>query len=110
MDPSPPQRQVPARSGRDLQPVHPRLDQLLRPVLSQTATTDADAYRHLPDPLGALEVQAPARAAEGRKRMVGPGPPRQSQALVPLAVLQCRQPNIGSRVNREVPAPPNSCE
>src|SRR5262249_25684439 len=37
-------------------------DQLLRPLLSKAATTDAAAYRRLPDPLGAPEVQTPARA------------------------------------------------
>src|SRR5262245_24532306 len=82
MGSSPSQRQIPARSGRDLQPSDPRLDQLLRPVLSRAAKPDAAAYRHLPDPLGALEVQAPARAAEGRKRLVGAGSLGRSKAAL----------------------------
>ena len=36
--------------------------------------------------------------------MVGPSSLRQSNALLALALLVCRQPNIGSRVNREVHA------
>ena len=68
----------------------------LRPTLT--------AYRHLPGPLGALEVQAPETTTLGSKRMVGPGSVCQSNALLTLALLVCRQPNIGSRVNREVHA------
>ena len=104
---SPSQRQVPCK---DLAAIYNPYIQgwiNLRPVLSKAASgPDAAAHRQTyPEvPLGALEVQAPARAAEGSKRMVGPGSPRQSNALLQLAVLQCRQPNIGSRVNREVSA------
>src|SRR5262245_37131374 len=37
---SPSQRQVPARFGQDVQSVHRRLDQLLRPVLSDAVAPD----------------------------------------------------------------------
>jgi group II intron reverse transcriptase/maturase len=40
----------------------------------------------------------------GGKRVVGPSSWCQSNALLTLALLVCRQPNIGSRVNREVHA------
>ena len=104
LDSTPSQRQDPAGSSQDVQSVHSRLDQLLRPLLPTAVATNAAAYRCLPDPLGAMEVQAPARAAQGSKRMAGTGSPCQPSALCPLAVLQCRQPNTGSRVNREVHA------
>jgi hypothetical protein len=67
-------------------------------------SNDAAAYRRLPDPLGTLEVQASAAAEPGSLAMASPGSACRPKALLALAVLQCRRPDIGSRVNREVHA------
>ena len=65
---------------------------------------DSAAYRWLPSPLGAPEVQAPARTTQRHTRLVGSGSPCQSKPLCSLAVRECRRPNTGSRVYREVHA------
>jgi len=54
------QRQIPARSGRDVQHVHSRLDQLLRQLLSDTVASDPEEDRSLCHPLGAPQIQAVA--------------------------------------------------
>ena len=80
------------------------LDQLLRPILSSAVEIDSAAYRWLPSPLGAPKAQAPARTTQRHARLVGSGSPCRSKPLCSLAVSECRRPNIGSRVNREVHA------
>ena len=55
---SSPQRQIPARPGSDVQSVHRRLDQLLRPLLSHAVASHPDADRCLSSPLGTPQVQA----------------------------------------------------
>ena len=67
---SPSQRQVPARSGQDVQSVHRRLDQLLRPVLSDAVASDPEEDRCLCHPLGAPEVQAVASPDQRGARLV----------------------------------------
>ena len=89
----------PCRTWPTCKSVHWGLDQLLRPILSCAVEIDSAAYRWLPSPLGAPKVQAPART-----RLVGSGSPCRSKPLCSLAVSECRRPNIGSRVNREVHA------
>ena len=60
LDSSPSQRQVPAGSGQGVQSVHSRLDQLLRPLLSDAVASDPEEDRCLCHPLGAPQVQAAA--------------------------------------------------
>ncbi len=60
LDASSSQRQIPARSRRDVQHVHSRLDQLLRQLLSDTVASDPEEDRSLCHPLGAPQIQAVA--------------------------------------------------
>jgi len=60
LDASSSQRQIPARSRRDVQHVHSRLDQLLRQLLSDTVASDPAEDRSLCHPLGAPQIQAVA--------------------------------------------------
>src|SRR5260370_12261132 len=60
LDASSSQRQIPARSRRDVQHVHSRLDQLLRQLLSDTVASDPDEDRSLYHPLAAPQIQAVA--------------------------------------------------
>jgi site-specific DNA recombinase len=64
------QRQVPAGSGRDVQPVHPRLDHLLQPLLQDAAASDPETDRCLCHPVGTSQVQADAPPDQGRERLV----------------------------------------
>ena len=64
------QRQIPERSGRDVQPVHPRLDQLLQPLLSDAVASDPEEDRCLCHPLGAPQVQAAASPDQRGARLV----------------------------------------
>jgi hypothetical protein len=98
------QRQVPARTGCNVQSVHPRLDKLLRPILSHAVASDSDEDRCLCHPLGASQIQAAPTSDQRRQRLVCPATPRHSNALRPLAAMLRQRPNIGSRVNREVHA------
>jgi len=56
LDASSSQRQIPAKSGRDVQPVHSRLDQLLRQLLPDAVTSDPEEDRSLCHPLGAPQI------------------------------------------------------
>ena len=92
------------RSDKSLQdlaaiynPYITRLDQLLRPVLSKAAATDAAAYRHLPDPLGALEVQAPARRPKGAREWLA-----RVRRANPTLFSHWRFFNVGSRTSEAV--------
>ena len=67
---SPSQRQVPARFGQDVQSVHRRLDQLLRPLLSDAVASDPQEDRCLCHPLGAPEVQTVASQDQRSARLV----------------------------------------
>ena len=98
------QRQVPARTGCNVQSVHPRLDKLLWPILSHAVASDPDEDRCLCHPLGASQIQAAPPSDQRRQRLVCPATPRHSNALRPLAAMLWQRPNIGSRVNREVHA------
>jgi RNA-directed DNA polymerase len=53
-----PQRQIFDRTSPDVQSVHPRLDQLLRPLLQDAIASDPEADRCLCHPVGASQVQA----------------------------------------------------
>src|SRR6516164_4081931 len=64
------QRQVPAGPGRDVQPVHSRLDQLLQPLLQDAVASDPEEDRSLCHPLGAPQVQAVASQDQGGTRLV----------------------------------------
>ena len=90
LDASSSQRQIPARSGQDVQPVHSGLDQLLRPLLSSAVAIDPAEDRCLCHPLGAPKVQAAASNDQRRARLVCSASPRQSNALCSLAVRACR--------------------
>jgi len=57
--------QVPAGSGQGVQSVHSRLDQLLRPLLSDAVASDPEEDRCLCHPLGAPQVQAAASQDQG---------------------------------------------
>ena len=85
----------------DVQPVHPRLDHLLQPLLQDAVASDPEADRRLCHSVGTPQVQAHAPPDQGRKRLVRPAPPRQPDALRPLAPMPWQRPNIGSRVTRE---------
>jgi hypothetical protein len=83
---------------------NPRLDKLLRPILSHAVASDSDEDRCLCHPLGASQIQAAPTSDQRRQRLVCPATPRHSNALRPLAAMLRQRPNIGSRVNREVHA------
>src|SRR5690348_11835101 len=55
-----PERQGAGRPGPDVQPVYPRLDQLLRPFLQVGTVSDLDADRCLSRQVGEAQVQTPA--------------------------------------------------
>src|SRR6516225_8897251 len=63
------QRQVPAGPGRDVQPVHSRLDQLLQPLLQDAVASDPEEDRSLCHPLGAPQVQAVPSKVQGGTRL-----------------------------------------
>jgi len=67
---SPLQRQIPARFGQRVQSVHRRLDQLLRPVLSDAIALDPQKDRCLCHPLGAPEIQTVAPSNQRGARLV----------------------------------------
>src|SRR5947208_16803829 len=83
----------------DVQSVHRRLDQLLRPVLSDALAPDPQEDRCLCHPLGGPQVQAVASPNQRGARLVGATYPCQSNALRPLAAMPWQRPNIGSRMN-----------
>jgi hypothetical protein len=56
LDASSSQRQIPARSRRDVQHVHSRLDQLLRQLLPNAVASDPEEDRSLCHPLGASQI------------------------------------------------------
>ena len=96
-----PQRQVPDRTGPDVQPVHPRLDHLLQPLLQDAVASDPEEDRCLCHPVGTSQVQADASPDQRRERLVRPATPCQSNPLRPLDAMSWQRPNIGSRVIRE---------
>jgi RNA-directed DNA polymerase len=87
--------------ARMFKSVHPRLDQLLRPLLQVETAARLAADRRLPGPLEPLQVQAAPSANVGGTRLVGSGRPRQPIAVCSLALAICRRLNIGSRMSRE---------
>src|SRR6516162_973949 len=99
---SPSQRQIPARFGQRVQSVHRRLDQLLRPVLSDAIALDPQEDRCLCHPLGAPEIQTVASPNQRGARLVCVASPRKSNSVRSLAAMSWQRPNIGSRMNREV--------
>src|SRR5260370_4742486 len=102
MGASAPQRQVPQRSGRDVQPVHPGLDQLLQPLLSDAVASNPEKDRCLCHSMGSPQIQADGPLDQGREGLVRSAAPRESNTLCPLATMPRQRPNIGSRMNREV--------
>src|SRR6266851_3852021 len=56
--------------GRDAQPVHSRLDQLLQPLLQDAVAADPEEDRSLCHPLDAPQVQAVASEDQGGARLV----------------------------------------
>src|SRR6516165_9958443 len=67
---TPSQRQIPARFGQDVQSVHRRLDQLLRPVLPDAVAFDPEEDRCLCHPLGAPKIQTVASQDQRGARLV----------------------------------------
>jgi len=67
---SPSQRQIPARFGQDVQSVHRRLDQLLRPVLPDPPASHPQEDRCLCHSLGAPEGQTVASQNQRSARLV----------------------------------------
>ena len=96
-----PHRQVPERTGADVQSVHPRLDHLLQPLLQDAAASDPETDRCLCHPVGTSQVQADAPPDQRSKRLVRAAPPCQPNTLCSLVVMSWQRPNIGSRVTRE---------
>jgi hypothetical protein len=70
LDASSSQRQIPAKSGRDVQPVHSRLDQLLQPLLPDAVAFDPEEDRSLCHPLGPPQIQATASQDQSRNVVV----------------------------------------
>jgi hypothetical protein len=58
------------RSGRNVQPVHSRLGQLLQPLLQDAVASDPEEDRSLCHPLGAPQIQAVASEDKGGARLV----------------------------------------
>jgi len=81
--------------------IHPRLDQLLQPLLWVGSLPHPAADRRLPGPLGPQQVQAAPVPDRGGKGVVRSGRPRQPGPVCPLAPTVCRRTNIGSRMSRE---------
>ena len=54
----------------DVQPVHPRLDHLLQPLLQDAVASDPEEDRCLCHPVGAPQVQADASPDQGGERLV----------------------------------------
>ena len=96
--------QVPAGAGRDVQPVHSRLDQLFQQLLQDAVASDPEEDRCLCHSMGAPQVQADAPSDQGGTRLARPATSGEPPALRPLASMSWQRPNIGSRVNREVHA------
>lgn len=99
-----PQRQIPDRTGRDLQPVHLRTDRLLQPLLQDAAASDSERDRCQCYPVVTPRVQADAPPDQGGKTLVRPVAPNEPRTLCLLAVMPWQRPNVGSRVDREVQA------
>ena len=95
------ERPDPGGLGPGVQPVSPRLGQLLQPLLQVGTPSNTPMRRCPPDPLGAEQVQTSAPTAKGRARLVGSGTPRKPSSVRTLARAERQRPNIGSRVNRE---------
>src|SRR3954467_10347165 len=85
MDVANPERQGARRFGADVQPVYPRLDQLLQPLLQVGAVSDVASDRRLSHPMGTTQVQTPEAAAEGRTRLAGTGGPNIAGHVCSLA-------------------------
>jgi hypothetical protein len=83
------------------QPVHPRLDHLLQPLLQDAVASDPEEDRCLCHPVGAPQVQADAPPNQRNEGLVRPATPRQPNPLCPLDIMSWQRPNIGSRVTRE---------
>src|SRR5262249_46591773 len=95
------QRQVPDRTGPDVQPVHPRLDHLLQPLLQDAVASDPAADRCLCPPVATPQRPADAPPAERCARLVRPDTSGQPNTLCSLDAMSWQRPNIGSRVTRE---------
>jgi RNA-directed DNA polymerase len=102
VDASSSQRQGPAGAGPDVQPVHSRLDQLLRQLLSDEVASDPKEDRSLCHPLGAPQIQTVASPNQRGARLVCAVASGKSEALRSLAAMSWKRPNNRSRMNREV--------
>ena len=84
-----------------VQSVHPRLDRLLQPLLSDAAAPDPETDRCLCHSVGPPQVQADGASDQGSEGLVRPAAPGEPEALRPLASMPWQRPDIGSRVTRE---------
>jgi hypothetical protein len=75
-----------ALAGRYAQPVHPRLDQLLQPLLQDAVASNPDKDRCLCHSVGAPHVQADAPSDQRGTRLVCPFPPGEPASLRPLVL------------------------
>src|ERR1700733_12254011 len=82
---SDPERQGAGRPGTDVQPVYPRLDQLLQPILQIGAVSHTSSDRCLPRQMGAAQVQAASAEAEGCSGLARTGDPNIAGSVCPLA-------------------------
>src|SRR5260370_41995977 len=98
MDASSSERQGLAGPRQDVQPVHSRLDQLLRQLLPDAVASDPEEDRSLCHPLGAPQVQAVASEDQGGARLVRPATPSKSNALCTLAAHTCTRQNTRRRM------------
>ena len=99
MGAAPSQRQIPGRSGPDVQCDYPWLDRLLQSLLSDAVTSDAQEDRCLCHQMGPPQVQADGAPDQGRERLVRPATPEDTASLRALATLLWQRLSIGSRVN-----------
>src|SRR6195256_5448533 len=89
------QRQVPAGAGRDVQPVHSRLDHLLQPLLQDAVASDPEEDRCLCHSVGAPQVQAdaPSRGHEtGSTGYIGRTPSSSPTGHYVMATAEHREP------------------
>jgi hypothetical protein len=80
-----PERQGAGRLGPDVQPVYPRLDELLQSLLQIGAVSDVSSNRRTFAAVGMPQVQAPAAAVEKRAELAGTRNPVITGSVCPLA-------------------------
>ena len=79
-----PERQGAGRHGPDVQSVHPRLGQLLQPLLQVGVVSDASPDRCPSAPVGAHASSSASATSEGRAGLAGTGGPGHRRLCLPI--------------------------